>query len=99
MNIIKEELLDVKKRFGDERRTVITSDVSKLEVEDLIAVEDVVITITHQGYIKRLNIDTYRSQKRGGRGVTGMGTKEEDFVVHLFVATTHHNILFFTKRN
>lgn len=98
MNIIKEELLDVKKRFGDERRTVITSDVSKLEVEDLIAVEDVVITITHQGYIKRLNIDTYRSQKRGGRGVTGMGTKEEDFVVHLFVATTHHNILFFTNR-
>ena len=60
--------------------------------------EDVVITITHQGYIKRLNIDTYRSQKRGGRGVTGMGTKEEDFVVHLFVATTHHNILFFTNR-
>lgn len=98
MNIIKEELLDVKKRFGDARRTVITSDVSKLEVEDLIAVEDVVITITHQGYIKRLNIDTYRSQKRGGRGVTGMGTKEEDFVVHLFVATTHHNILFFTNR-
>lgn len=98
MNIIKEELLDVKKRFGDDRRTVITSDVSKLEVEDLIAVEDVVITITHQGYIKRLNIDTYRSQKRGGRGVTGMGTKEEDFVVHLFVATTHHNILFFTNR-
>ena len=98
MNIIKEELLDVRKRFGDERRTVITSDVSKLDVEDLIAVEDVVITITHQGYIKRLNIDTYRSQKRGGRGITGMGTKEEDFVMHLFVATTHHNILFFTNR-
>lgn len=98
MGIIREELLDVKKRFADERRTVITSDVSKLDMEDLIAEEDVVITITHQGYIKRLNIDTYRSQRRGGRGVTGMGTKEEDFVEHLFVCTTHHNILFFTNR-
>lgn len=96
--LIREDLLDVKKRFGDERRTVITSDVSKIEVEDLIAVEDIVITITHQGYIKRLPVDTYRSQKRGGRGVAGMGTKEEDFLEHLFVATTHHNILFFTNR-
>ncbi|HMM22523.1 MAG TPA: DNA gyrase subunit A [Selenomonadales bacterium] len=98
LNIIKEELLDVKKRFADARRTVITSDVSKLDVEDLIAEEDIVITLTHGGYIKRLPVDTYRSQKRGGRGVTGMGTKEEDFVEHLFVATTHHNILFFTNR-
>ena len=98
LNIIKEELLDVKKRFADARRTVITADTSKLDVEDLIAVEDIVITLTHGGYIKRLPVDTYRSQKRGGRGVTGMGTKEEDFVEHLFVATTHHNILFFTNR-
>lgn len=98
LNIIKEELLDTKKRFGDERRTVITSDVSKLEMEDLIAEEDIVITLTHGSYIKRLPVDTYRSQKRGGRGVTGMGTKEEDFVEHLFVTTTHHNILFFTSR-
>lgn len=98
LNIIKEELLDVKKRFADERRTVITSDVSKLDVEDLIAEEDIVITLTHQGYIKRLPVDTYRSQRRGGKGVTGMGTKEEDFVEHLFVATTHHNLLFFTTR-
>ena len=98
MNIIREELVDVKKRFGDARRSVITDDTSKLEMEDLIAVEDVVITITHHGYIKRLNIDTYRSQRRGGKGITGMGTKEEDFVVHLFVATTHHNIMFFTNR-
>ncbi|MCX7780326.1 MAG: DNA gyrase subunit A [Negativicutes bacterium] len=98
LGLIKEELLDVKKRFADARRTVITSDVSKIEVEDLIAEEDIVITITHQGYIKRLPVDTYRSQKRGGRGVTGMGTKEEDFLEHLFVATTHHNILFFTNR-
>lgn len=98
MNIIKEELLDVKKRFSDERRTVITSDVSKMDMEDLIAEEDIVITLTHQGYIKRLPVDTYRSQRRGGKGVTGMGTKEEDFVEHLFVATTHHNLLFFTSR-
>lgn len=98
LGLIKDELLDVKKRFADERRTVITSDVSKIEIEDLIAEEDIVITITHQGYIKRLPVDTYRSQKRGGRGVTGMGTKEEDFLEHLFVATTHHNILFFTNR-
>lgn len=96
--IIKEELLDVKKRFADQRRTVITSDVSKLDVEDLIAEEDIVITLTHGGYVKRLPVDTYRNQKRGGRGVTGMGTKEEDFVEHLFVATTHHNVLFFTNR-
>lgn len=98
LELIKEELLEMKHRFGDARRTVITSDVSKLELEDLIAEEDIVITMTHDGYIKRLPVDTYRSQRRGGRGVTGMGTKEEDFVEHLFVTTTHHNILFFTNR-
>ncbi len=98
LGLIRDELLDVKKRFADERRTVITSDVSKLQVEDLIAEEDIVITLTHGNYIKRLPVDTYRNQKRGGRGVTGMGTKEEDFVEHLFVTTTHHNILFFTNR-
>lgn len=96
--IIKDELQEVKRRFGDERRTVVTSDVTKLEMEDLIAEEDIVITLTHYGYIKRLPMDTYRNQKRGGRGVTGMQTKEEDFVEHLFVATTHHNILFFTDK-
>lgn len=69
-----------------------------MNMEDLIAEEDIVITLTHQGYIKRLPVDTYRSQRRGGKGVTGMGTKEEDFVEHLFVATTHHNLLFFTSR-
>ena len=98
LTLIKEELLDVRKRFADERRTVITSDLSKLEVEDLIADEDIVLTITHGGYVKRLPVDTYRSQRRGGRGVSGMGTKEEDFVEHLFITTTHHNILFFTNR-
>lgn len=96
--IIREELLEIKRRFADGRRSVITSDVTKLEMEDLIADEDIVIQLTHYGYIKRLPMDTYKSQKRGGRGVTGMATKEEDFVEHLFVATTHHNILFFTNR-
>lgn len=96
--IIREELLSVKQRFGDERRTVITSDVSKMDLADLIAEEDIVITLTHYGYIKRLPVDTYRNQKRGGRGVTGMNTKEEDFVEHIFVSTTHHNLLFFSSR-
>jgi DNA gyrase subunit A len=98
LGIIKEELVDVKKRFADERRTTITSDTSDLAVEDLIAEEDIVITLTHGGYVKRLPFDTYRNQKRGGKGITGMGTKEEDFVEHLFITTTHHNILFFTSR-
>lgn len=98
LQIIKEELTEVRRRFGDERRTVITTDVSKLDMEDLIAEEDIAITLTHGNYIKRLPVDTYRNQKRGGRGVAGMGTKEEDFVEHLFVTTTHHNIMFFTSR-
>jgi len=98
LNIIKEELLDVRKRFGDDRRTIITDDLSKLAIEDLIAEEDIVLTLTRSSYVKRLPVDTYRNQKRGGRGVAGMGTKEEDIVEHLFVTTTHHNILFFTNR-
>ncbi|MBC8015826.1 MAG: DNA gyrase subunit A [Sporomusaceae bacterium] len=98
LNIIKEELLDMRKRFGDDRRTVITTDTSNMAIGDLIAEEDIVLTLTHSSYIKRLPVDTYRNQKRGGRGVAGMGTKEEDFVEHLFVTTTHHNILFFTNR-
>ena len=98
MQVVKEDLLEVKKKFGDARKTCITIDNSQIPVEDLIAVEDIVITITHNGYIKRLPTDTYKNQKRGGRGVTGMGTKEEDFVEHLFITTTHHNILVFTNR-
>ena len=97
LELIKEELLEMKRRFSDARRTVITSDVSNLDIEDLIAEEDIVITLTHQGYIKRQPVDTYRSQKRGGHGISGMTTKEEDFLEHLFISTTHHNILFFTN--
>ena len=98
MLIIKEEMIDLKDRFGDDRRTEITDATRDLSMEDLIADEEMVITISHSGYIKRLHVDTYRKQGRGGKGVTGMTTKEEDFVEHLFAASTHTYILFFTDR-
>ena len=96
--IIKDELTKVKEQYGDDRRTRITLDSSEMEVEDLIADEDIVVTVTHGGYVKRLALSTYKNQKRGGRGVTGMGTKERDFVEHLIITTTHQTILFFTNR-
>ena len=99
LEIIRAELIAVRDRFGDERRTEIVSDATvEFEVEDLIDEDDIVITITHGGYIKRLSLDTYKNQKRGGKGVTGMGTKETDFVEHILITTTHHTILFFTNR-
>jgi DNA gyrase subunit A len=98
LGIIKDEILVVKKKFADSRRTQISNDDITLEAEDLIPEEEVVITITNQGYIKRIPLDTYRSQRRGGRGVTAMGTKSEDFVQHLFITTTHHFFLFFTNQ-
>ena len=98
LGIIKEEVEELAKKFGDERRTQIVGEAEELEIEDLIAEEDVIITITHSGYIKRLPVSTYRKQYRGGRGVTGMETKEEDFVEHLFLASTHEYILFFTNK-
>ena len=98
IGIIKAELEEINRKFGDDRRTLITVDVSKMDVEDLIAVEDVVITVTHYGYIKRLPLSTYKSQHRGGKGVHGMATKERDFVEHLFTTTTHHHILIFTSQ-
>lgn len=98
MAIIKEELIEIKRRFADERRTQIVEDTSELNIEDLIAEEDIVMTLTHNGYIKRLPVDTYRSQKRGGRGLMGVNKKEEDFVEHLCITSTHHNVLFFTSR-
>ncbi|MDR1070201.1 MAG: DNA gyrase subunit A [Gracilibacteraceae bacterium] len=96
--IIKTELLEIRDKFADPRRTVIALDTSKMEVEDLIADEDVVITITNRGYIKRLPLATYRSQKRGGVGVKGMSTGENDFVENMFVASTHHYLLVFTSK-
>ncbi len=97
MNIIKEELLALKKNFGDLRRTEIREEEEEFTIEDLIAEEDMVITVTHYGYIKRLGIDAYRRQGRGGKGVIGIETREEDFVEHLFIASTHDYILFFTN--
>jgi len=98
MEIITEELQVIKKKLGDARRTEIIGALADVSIEDLIAEEDMVITITHRGYIKRLPVSTYKAQGRGGRGVAAMGTKDDDFVEHLFVATTHHYILFFTNQ-
>ena len=96
--IIKEDLISLKNKFGDERRTEIAVDYSDLEDEDLIEEEECIITLTHNGYTKRMPVDTYRSQNRGGRGITGLTTREEDFVEHIFTASTHDNILFFTTK-
>ncbi|WP_342427617.1 DNA gyrase subunit A [Paenibacillus sp. FSL L8-0158] len=98
LNIISEELNELKGRFSDERRTEITVGEESILDEDLIPREDVIITVTHTGYIKRLPVTTYRSQKRGGRGVVGMDTKNEDFVEHLFITNSHHHLLFFTDK-
>ncbi len=96
--IIKTELLEVKERFGDARRTEITYLDDEVSIKDLIKEEDVVITISHLGYIKRTSATEYRAQKRGGRGAIGGRTREEDFIEHLFVASTHHTMLFFTEK-
>ncbi|MFC5653208.1 DNA gyrase subunit A [Paenibacillus solisilvae] len=98
LQIISEELEDVKSRFGDERRTELMASDDEILDEDLIPREDVVVSVTHSGYVKRLPVTTYRSQKRGGRGVIGMDTKDNDFVEHLFVSNTHHFLLFFTNK-
>lgn len=98
LSIIKEELTKIKEKYGDERRTKIIPKTGDIDIEDLIEDEDVVITLTHMGYIKRLPLTTYRSQRRGGRGITGITTRNKDFVESIFVATTHQVILFFTDR-
>jgi DNA gyrase subunit A len=97
MKILKEELDQLVAKFGDERRTEIVAHTEEFTVEDLIAEENMVISISHSGYIKRIPVSTYRRQRRGGRGVNGMGTKEDDWVEHLFVASTHDYVLFFTQ--
>ncbi|CUS97190.1 DNA gyrase subunit A [Candidatus Chrysopegis kryptomonas] len=96
--LIKEELLKLKEKYGDERRTQIIEDEEEFTIEDLIAEEDVVITITHNGFIKRYPVSGYRRQNRGGKGITATATKEDDFVEHMFVASTHHYIIFFTDK-
>ncbi len=96
--IIREELLTLKERYADERRTSIERELKEFNLEDIIAEEDVVVTISHAGFIKRFPVSGYRKQGRGGKGVTGAGTREEDFIEHMFVASTHHYIMFFTDR-
>src|SRR5687768_3170679 len=97
MGIIKEELLALREEYGDARRTQIVEQTTELTIEDLLADEDMVVTITRSGYIKRTHVESYRSQRRGGKGVTGMETKEEDIVEDLFIASTHSYLLFFTN--
>ena len=95
--IIRNELLELKEKYGDARRTKIVHDATEVMDEDLIPEEDVVVTITDGGYIKRIPLDTYTMQRRGGRGIIGMEMKEEDFVENLFISSTHNYILFFTN--
>jgi len=96
--ILKDELLEIKDRFGDERRTEIIHDPKEFSLEDIIAEEEVVVTISHKGFIKRFPVSGYRRQGRGGRGITGAGTKDEDFIEHMFIASTHQYIMFFTQQ-
>ncbi len=98
LGIIKDELMEIKEKHADVRRSQISNNEDKLELEDLIENEDVVITISHTGYIKRMPSDTYKSQKRGGRGITAMTTKEEDFVEQIFTTSTHNFLIFFTNK-
>ncbi|MDI6767800.1 MAG: DNA gyrase subunit A [Bacteroidota bacterium] len=98
MQIIKEELQEIKKKYGDDRRTEIVFKAEEFSIEDMIAEEDVVITISHSGFIKRFPVSGYRRQARGGRGVTGATTKEDDFIEHMFIASTHDYIMFFTNK-
>jgi DNA gyrase subunit A len=98
LDIIREDLHEIKDKYGDKRRTQIAGAVETLDMEDLIADEDVIVTVSHSGYIKRMPTDTYRRQGRGGRGIIGSATKEDDFIKHLFIASTHDYLLVFTNR-
>ena len=98
LSVIKEELLEIKAKYNDERRSVIEKNMNEIDIEDLIQEEEVVITLTSSGYIKRISADTYSSQKRGGRGIQAMTTKEDDFVEQVIVTSTHSDVLFFTNR-
>jgi DNA gyrase subunit A len=98
LDIIREDIFEIKEKYGDKRRTQITGKIEEFNIEDLIADEDVIVTISHSGYVKRIPIDTYRKQGRGGRGIIGSDTKEGDFIEHLFTASTHDYLLVFTNR-
>lgn len=97
MGVIKDELLEIKEKYGDERRTKIVADATELDEADLIEEEQVCITLTHLGYIKRVSADTYKTQKRGGKGITGLTMRENDFVKNLIMTSTHDYLVFFTN--
>ncbi len=97
LEIIRKELISIKEKYGEKRRTKIKAQAIEMDIEDLIPEEDVVVTISHAGYVKRLPVSTYRAQRRGGRGITGMATREEDFIENIFITTTHSYMLFFTN--
>ena len=98
MDIIREDIYEIKEKYGDKRRTEISGDIEEFNIEDLIADEDVLVTMSHSGYIKRMDLDSYRKQGRGGKGIIGSDTKEGDFLEHLFVASTHDYLMVFTNR-
>ncbi len=98
LSVIKEELIEIKRRYSDDRRTAIEKVMNEIDIEDLIQEEEVVVTLTHSGYIKRISADTYSAQRRGGRGIQAMSTKEDDFVEHVCITSTHSDVLFFTNR-
>ena len=97
MGVVKDELLEIKEKWGDERRTKITAAADEMDDEDLIEEKQVAITLTHLGYLKRVSADTYKTQKRGGKGITGLTTRENDFVTNLIMTSTHDNLMFFTN--
>jgi DNA gyrase subunit A len=98
LDIIREDIYEIKEKYGDKRRTKITTEIEQFDIEDLIAEEEVIVTVSHSGYIKRMPLDTYHKQGRGGRGIIGSDTKEGDFIEHLFTASTHDYLLIFTNR-
>ena len=98
LSVIKDELIEIKRRYNDDRRTAIEKVMNEIDIEDLIQEEEVVVTLTHSGYIKRISADTYSAQRRGGRGIQAMSTKEDDFVEHVCITSTHSDVLFFTNR-
>ena len=98
LSVIKDELIEIKRKYSDDRRTSIEKVINEIDIEDLIQEEDVVVTLTHSGYIKRISADTYSAQRRGGRGIQAMSTKEDDFVEHVNITSTHSDVLFFTNR-
>ncbi|TCW39367.1 DNA gyrase subunit A [Laceyella sacchari] len=96
--VLRKEIIEIKETYGDERRTMIKVDVDNIEEEDLIPEDEVAIMMTHRGYIKRMPLSTYRAQRRGGKGITGMGTRDDDFVQHIFVTHSHNHLLFFSNK-